>query len=333
LAVTVSQALGFLVSAGSALVKLPQLFSILRSGSVAGVSLEMYGLEVFSQVVAILYHRAHGFPLATYGENITLGGGNLAILAAFAAMERSASRRGAAMLSLALPLLMAPLLRFPRLLAALQSMAIPMNIAAKLPQIRINQRVIAQLHAEEKRIRRANWATAQSQSQHGASNSSSTSNLDGEEGNVTLRTPPSGALLPSGASAATTVAVARTMPAYPAGLRALPVAGGASGASAPSSSSAASSTTSPPQKASTLSAVPFALNLAGSISRLYTTVAQLQGDRLMLLSFAVSIALNAAIVWQCRRIAQLQLQCDRAAKEDSPPPPSPPHQEADASPR
>lgn len=59
---------------------------------------------------------------------------------------------------------------------------------------------------------------------------------------------------------------------------------------------------------SQLSAVPFALNFFGSLSRLYTTMTQLQGDRLMLLGFAISCVLNGTIVAQCADIARLQRQ-------------------------
>ena len=49
-------------------VKLPQLLALLRSRSTVGVSLSMYSLELFSQSIAVFYHRAHGFPVATYGQ-------------------------------------------------------------------------------------------------------------------------------------------------------------------------------------------------------------------------------------------------------------------------
>lgn len=56
----------------SVVVKLPQLVSLYRSQSTVGLSLSMYSVELFSQCISVLYHRAHGFPLATYGENLSL---------------------------------------------------------------------------------------------------------------------------------------------------------------------------------------------------------------------------------------------------------------------
>jgi uncharacterized protein with PQ loop repeat len=333
LLVQVSQALGLLVSGGSALVKLPQLVSLLRSRSTRGVSLEMYVLELLAQSVAVLYHRLHGFPVATYGENLTLGAGNVAILLAFVALGDEAktsdgssnndgssstsssslissfsrSTRLRALAALALPVALLPLLRFPALLSLLQSLSIPMNIAAKLPQIRINQRLIDQLTAQRDRLLRARWAAKLSANASGSSGSNS---------NLSTSAAPSGSFPPTGA----TSGVARTLPT-PAGMHLAPVPGAAalaaaatSGASSFASSRIASSP-SAAAPASSLSSVPFVLNLLGSVSRLYTTMAQLAGDRVLLLSFGVSIALNAAIIVQCRRMEFLQRQCETAALE------------------
>jgi len=274
----VSSALGLLVSGGSALCKLPQLVSIVRTGSTAGVSLSMYSLELFTQSIAVLYHRAHGFPVATYGENLTLGGGNVLILLAFAAVDRQPR----ALASLLIPLLLAPLTRFPSALAALQSLSIPLNIAAKLPQIRMNQRIIAALRQERDRLLRATWAQKQTQ--------------------VHQALPPVG----SGVSSHVPQ-LARTLPG-PAGL-ALPSSSAASAASAHRPAA------SPAVLSSSLSSVPFVLNLCGSVSRLFTTVTQLSGDRVMLAGFVTSILLNAAIIAQCHAIRTLQKQCREAAQD------------------
>ena len=69
-------------------VKVPQLVKLLRSQSTVGLSLSMYSIELFSQSIAVFYHRANGFPLATYGENVSLGIGNMAILACFAKLHK-----------------------------------------------------------------------------------------------------------------------------------------------------------------------------------------------------------------------------------------------------
>lgn len=241
-----SQLLGLTVSAGSALVKLPQLLALLRSGSTVGVSLSMYSLELLSQSIAVLYHRAHGFPVATYGENLTLGAGNVAILAAFAAINRDPR----AIVSLAFPILLSPLVQYPALLALLQSLSIPINVAAKLPQILINQQMIALLHQRARAMRKQIKIAAHAR-HHQAT------------------------------------AAGDRPPAAVPGVPPLP-----------------------PLPQSSLSALPFALNLGGSSSRLFTTYAQLGGDRVMLLGFLVSCALNAAILVQCQQIKMLQRECN-----------------------
>ena len=254
-----SHLLGVTVSAGSALVKLPQLLALVRSRSTVGVSLSMYSLELFSQSIAVLYHRAQGFPVATYGENLTLGAGNIAILAAFAAINHDPR----AIVSLAFPLLLSPLVRYPSLLALLQSLSIPLNIAAKLPQILINQQLIALLQERARAARKMNKAAA----------------------------------------AAAAAAQARQLQTD-AGATVAPLA-----AAAAAAASASAAPLLPPLPQSRLSALPFALNLGGSTSRLFTTYAQLGGDRVMLVGFLVSCILNAAILVQCQRIKMLQKEC------------------------
>lgn len=43
------------------------------------------------------------------------------------------------------------------------------------------------------------------------------------------------------------------------------------------------------------------MNLLGSLARLYTTMAQLKGNKVLLAGFAASILTNAVLVWQCWR--------------------------------
>lgn len=99
-------------------------------------SLSMYALETFSMTIATFYHILHSFPLSTYGENISLGAGNLAILLLY----YKYTKQKLALLYSAFPLVLLPLFRFPSLLIALQSLNIPLNIAAKFPQILANYR-------------------------------------------------------------------------------------------------------------------------------------------------------------------------------------------------
>lgn len=264
----VSRLLGAAVSLGSAVVKLPQLLTLLRTQSTVGLSLSMYSVELFSQSIAVLYHRANGFDPSTYGENLSLGAGNLAILACFARYNRDPR----AVVSILFPLLLAPLTHFPGILAFLQSLSIPLNVFAKLPQILVNWHVVGVLR---KQIQKAQMEGAQQQQQQPTVVSGVASD-------------PSAMIQP--------ITVVASVPSF-------------------LSPATAQRRLSSPTSTSQLSPVPFALNFLGSFSRLYTTMTQLQGDRLMLVGFLISCALNGGIVLQCMQISRLQRQWSEAREQ------------------
>lgn len=285
----------------------------------------MYSVELFSQVVAVLYHRAHGFPLATYGENVSLGAGNLAILACFAKLNResdtqqTADRRRAsgchrgdvslflllllslssprAVVSLLFPVLLSPLVRFPALLSFLQSLSIPLNIASKLPQILINASVASVLRKQIDKARAENARLARlvalaPQTALACSSFAQQSDAESQQ-----EQPPQPA--DSTAAASTDVSIA------PPALHTRSLSS-SSPLSSPSASPSSSQLVARRLPASQLSPIPFALNFLGSFSRLYTTMTQLSGDRIMLLGFIISCALNGAIVAQCAQLRWLQ---------------------------
>jgi mannose-P-dolichol utilization defect protein 1 len=241
LIILLSKVLGSIVSIGSFAVKLPQIIKIVQKHNVVGLSLAMYSIEIFSQSIATYYHYQRSFPISTYGENITLGLGNLIIVALYYKYAQNNNDNNAklykpnnsalqflhcvimdpkylSIFTLLMPLFLLPLLKAPRVLDGFQSLSIPMNIAAKLPQIYLNY------------ISKSNVSCG---SNH-----------------------------------------------------------------------------------STLSFVPFLLNFCGSLSRLYTTAVELNGDFIIQLGFISSCILNAIIIAQvfyyARRnsINQLGTSCD-----------------------
>jgi mannose-P-dolichol utilization defect protein 1 len=128
--------LGYSISLGSLLSKVPQIVEVVSHRSVEGLSLPMFAMELGTQVAASLYHWSLGLPLQTYGENISLGIGNLAIAAAFAAFTRGGrTARLAALGTLALPVAMLPLLRFPGALGALQIARVALYCLSRVPQM------------------------------------------------------------------------------------------------------------------------------------------------------------------------------------------------------
>jgi hypothetical protein len=72
--------LGAVVIAGSSLSKLPQILNIYRANSTSGLSIAMYCMESACQLTTILYHVRNGHGFSVWGENLTLGLGNAAIL-------------------------------------------------------------------------------------------------------------------------------------------------------------------------------------------------------------------------------------------------------------
>lgn len=63
-----SKALGYGIVLGSAGVKLPQVFNIVKSGGVAGLSPTSIIIEMASLVSSFAYFSALGYPFSTWGE-------------------------------------------------------------------------------------------------------------------------------------------------------------------------------------------------------------------------------------------------------------------------
>lgn len=67
-----SKALGYLVILGSVAVKLPQILSIARAQSAAGISLSMFVLELIGFTITLGYNVSRQNPFSTWGENFFL---------------------------------------------------------------------------------------------------------------------------------------------------------------------------------------------------------------------------------------------------------------------
>eukprot|EP00614_Pseudopedinella_elastica_P004727 CAMPEP_0172614180 /NCGR_PEP_ID=MMETSP1068-20121228/49250_1 /TAXON_ID=35684 /ORGANISM="Pseudopedinella elastica, Strain CCMP716" /LENGTH=277 /DNA_ID=CAMNT_0013418885 /DNA_START=128 /DNA_END=961 /DNA_ORIENTATION=+ len=68
----VAGALGYLVTAGACITKLPQVKRIVDSGSVDGISLTSQYFETVSLTSKLVYHKLHEYPLSTWLENVAL---------------------------------------------------------------------------------------------------------------------------------------------------------------------------------------------------------------------------------------------------------------------
>ena len=75
----VSKALGLAIVGVSAVVKLPQLRALQRSGSAQGLSFAAYALETTALGVSCAYGARRGFPFSTYGESALVAAQNVLV--------------------------------------------------------------------------------------------------------------------------------------------------------------------------------------------------------------------------------------------------------------
>ena len=73
LTLALSKAAGMGIIAGAAAVKLPQLISIVKNKSTAGIDPTSAYLEPVGYIAAALYNYLQGNPFTTYGENLAVG--------------------------------------------------------------------------------------------------------------------------------------------------------------------------------------------------------------------------------------------------------------------
>ena len=69
----VSKALGLGIILGSCIVKLPQIYKIVKSRSAVGISLLAYIQETAANTISLAYNYREGNPFTTYGETLFVG--------------------------------------------------------------------------------------------------------------------------------------------------------------------------------------------------------------------------------------------------------------------
>lgn len=131
----ISKLLGYSVSIGSLLTKLPQIAAIYQSRTTTGLSLSMYGIESITQYINILYHYTNKYSINTYGENINFFASNVIILLLFVKYSTSNKQTLHAVRWLLAPVLFSGLIYQPQYLSKLQSCAAPLYIISRIPQI------------------------------------------------------------------------------------------------------------------------------------------------------------------------------------------------------
>ncbi|GJQ08540.1 hypothetical protein GpartN1_g331.t1 [Galdieria partita] len=76
----VTRFLAFCVVAFAGVIKLPQIYSILRANSAQGISSAALCIETFGYVYNLAYHYREKYPLSSYGDFLLLASQNLFIL-------------------------------------------------------------------------------------------------------------------------------------------------------------------------------------------------------------------------------------------------------------
>lgn len=117
---------------GSSLIKLPQLYTLYRTGSSNGLSLSAFSLEAVAYFINYVYGYSHSYPFTTYGENLTLTFQNIAIIGCI--MRRKVYTVIFAAITFSFLLTPKPLIDMTF------QLSIPLSLASKLPQIHANHR-------------------------------------------------------------------------------------------------------------------------------------------------------------------------------------------------
>ncbi|KAJ2808357.1 hypothetical protein H4R20_000906 [Coemansia guatemalensis] len=132
-----SKGLGLGIVIGGCIVKLPQLFKILNSKSVAGISLSSYVLELLANAITLAYNYRKGYSFTTYGEALFIGAQNLIIALLMLLLTGRATLglvAGASMLMLTYALFDASLVG-GTMISTLYGLTIPLVISSRIPQI------------------------------------------------------------------------------------------------------------------------------------------------------------------------------------------------------
>ncbi|ORZ36754.1 polyketide synthase [Catenaria anguillulae PL171] len=129
-----SKGLGLGIVAAGAIVKVPQILKLLHGWDARGLSYSGFLLESVASGIFVAYNAANGYPWSTWGETAFIVLQNLCILVLMAAIQRRTQLQALLIAGFAVAgagLYSAPLAT----LKMLQSTAMPISMASKLPPI------------------------------------------------------------------------------------------------------------------------------------------------------------------------------------------------------
>lgn len=138
----ISKGLGIGIVAMSAIVKLPQIFSLLASQSAEGLSFASIYLEIVAQLISLAYNFRNGFPFSTFGETALIVIQNVVIAALILTYKNKKAQAALLFVNIAffVNALFNPTAGMVNndVLNMLQTATIPIGLASKLPQIYTN---------------------------------------------------------------------------------------------------------------------------------------------------------------------------------------------------
>ncbi|GAA5973191.1 hypothetical protein JCM11641_006314 [Rhodosporidiobolus odoratus] len=144
LSYSLSKALGLAMVAGGAILKLPQIITVVNSGSARGLSLSSYVLDTVATGITVAYNIRNEFPFSTYGEMLFLLAQNAVLIVLITTYSpRPTLPRLMPILTLLASLsyaLSSTSLIPSSTLAFLQTLTIPLSLSSKIPQILTNFR-------------------------------------------------------------------------------------------------------------------------------------------------------------------------------------------------
>lgn len=136
----ISKGLGFGIVLGGSIVKIPQIITILSSGSAQGLSLASYYLETFSCAISLAYNFRQGNPFSTFGETffLTLQNVIITLLILYYAGQRSLLVASAIGFLIVFQALSSQSFVPSSVMSILYAATIPLTLSSKVPQIYTN---------------------------------------------------------------------------------------------------------------------------------------------------------------------------------------------------
>ncbi|GAA5864311.1 hypothetical protein JCM8547_005782 [Rhodosporidiobolus lusitaniae] len=139
-----SKGLGVAILAGGAIVKLPQIISVVSSGSAKGLSLSSYVLDTAATAITVAYNIRRENPFSTYGEMLFLLVQNavlIVLITGYSPRPTLPRLVPIAVLFSSLAYALSSTSFIPdSTLSFLQTLTIPLSLSSKVPQILQNFR-------------------------------------------------------------------------------------------------------------------------------------------------------------------------------------------------